>query len=83
MMDTGYRGVHLHYQMDEFHYPIEIQFNTAWDLQFNQWLHKYVYKKSIPNIIGALLRRYYENGKIKSEKEFKEVLNGGIFNRKE
>ena len=82
-IDDGYRGVHLHYQMDEFHYPIEIQFNTAWDLQFNQWLHKYVYKKSIPNIIGALLRRYYENGKIKSEKEFKEVLNGGIFNRKE
>ena len=82
-IDDGYRGVHLHYQMDEFHYPIEIQFNTAWDLQFNQWLHKYVYKKSIPNIIGALLRRYYENGKIKSEKEFKEVLNDGIFNRKE
>ena len=82
-IDDGYRGVHLHYQMDEFHYPIEIQFNTAWDLQFNQWLHKYVYKKSIPNIIGALLRRYYENGKIKSETDFKEVLNGGIFNRKE
>lgn len=81
-IDDGYRGVHLHYQMDEFHYPIEIQFNTAWDLQFNQWLHKYVYKKSIPNIIGALLRRYYENGKIKSETDFKEVLNGGIFNRK-
>ena len=66
-IDDGYRGVHLHYQIDEFHYPIEIQFNTAWDLQFNLWLHKYVYKKSIPNIIGALLRRYYENGKIKSE----------------
>ena len=48
-----------------------------------RWLHKYVYKKSIPNIIGALLRRYYENGKIKSETDFKEVLNGGIFNRKE
>ena len=26
---------------------------------------------------------YYENGKIKSETDFKEVLNGGIFNRKE
>ena len=81
-IDDGYRGVHLHYQLDEFHYPIEIQFNTAWDLQFNEWLHKYVYKKSMPNIVGALLRKYYENGKIKTEKEFKEVLNSGIFGRK-
>ena len=81
-VDDGYRGVHLHYQLDEFHYPIEIQFNTAWDLQFNGWLHKYVYKRSVPNVVGALLRKYYEDGKIKTEKEFREVLNGGIFGRK-
>lgn len=80
-IDDGYRGIHLHYQLDEFHYPIEIQYNTERDLKFNSWLHKYVYKKPVPNIVGALLRKYYENGKIETEQDFKEVLFGGIFNR--
>lgn len=26
--DDGYRGVHVYYQLDNFHYPIEIQYNT-------------------------------------------------------
>lgn len=46
--DDGYRGVHVYFQIDNFHYPIEIQFNTLFDRQLNNWLHDYVYKKAYP-----------------------------------
>ena len=58
--DDGYRGVHVYFQLSSFHYPIEI--------------HKYFYKKYLDNRIGYCLRRAYEDGKIKNENEFKEVL---------
>ena len=74
-LDDGYRGVHLYYQIDNFYYPIEIQYNTYYDRQFNDWLHKYIYKREYENNIGKSLRYEYENGKIKDENEFKEVLN--------
>lgn len=41
-IDDGYRGVHVYYQVDHFHYPIEIQFNTLFDRQLNNWLHDYI-----------------------------------------
>ena len=41
--------------------------------QLNNWLHKYVYKRKYENTIGYLLRKEYENGKIKTESEFKEL----------
>jgi len=72
--DDGYRGVHVYYQKDNFHYPIEIQYNTYFDRQLNNWLHKYVYKKGYPNSMGANLRLLYEQGKIRTEKEFREVM---------
>ncbi len=72
--DDGYRGVHVYFQLSSFHYPIEIQYNTYYDRQFNNWLHKYFYKKYLDNRIGYCLRRAYEDGKIKNENEFKEVL---------
>lgn len=28
-------GVHLYYQMDNTHYPIEVQYNTYFDRQLN------------------------------------------------
>lgn len=40
----------------------------------NNWLHKYVYKRKYKNQVGYRLRQEYENGKIKNESEFKEVL---------
>lgn len=73
--DDGYRGVHVYFQLDNFHYPIEIQYNTYYDRQLNNWLHKYLYKKNYDLEIGKLLRQYYENARIRSEQEFKEVLN--------
>ena len=38
-VDDGYRGVHVYYQKSGKHYPIEIQFNTLFDRQLNNWLH--------------------------------------------
>ena len=73
--DDGYRGVHVYYQASNYHYPIEIQYNTFYDRQLNNWLHKYVYKQKYDNAVGCVLRKEYENGKIRSESDFKEVLD--------
>lgn len=72
--DDGYRGIHVYYQKDNFHYPIEIQFNTYYDRQFNDWMHDKFYKRGYSDQIGIILRKLYEDGKIKSSKEFEEVL---------
>lgn len=81
--DDGYRGVYVYFQLDNFHYPIEIQYNTYYDRQFNNWLHKYIYKKKYDTNIGCILRQEYENAKIKTENEFKEVLNRVLLNSEE
>lgn len=73
-IDDGYRGIHVYYQKDNHHYPIEIQFNTYYDRQFNDWLHDKFYKRNIDPLIGKRLRKEYENGKIKSSKDLEEVL---------
>lgn len=72
--DDGYRGVHVYFQLSNYHYPIEIQYNTYYDRQLNNWLHKYVYKRKYGNQTGYCLRQKYECGNIKNENEFKEVL---------
>lgn len=72
--DDGYRGIHVYYQMSGSHYPIEIQYNTYYDRQFNNWLHKYIYKKNYDNSVGQQLRKLYENAKIQTEQDFKEAL---------
>lgn len=72
--DDGYRGVHVYFQLSSFHYPIEIQYNTYYDRQLNNWLHKYVYKRRYKNQAGYCLCQEYECGKIKNESEFREVL---------
>ena len=78
-MDDGYRGVHVYYQKSGRYYPIEIQFNTLFDRQLNNWLHDYLYKKNYPIEIGMIMRDKYENGSIRNEHEFKEVLNNVLF----
>ena len=72
--DDGYRGIHVYFQMSNKHYPIEIQYNTYYDRQFNNWLHKYIYKKNYDDSVGCYLRNLYENAKILSEQDFKEEL---------
>lgn len=54
-IDDGYRGIHVYYQKDNHHYPIEIQFNTYYDRQFNDWLHDKFYKRNINPLIGKRL----------------------------
>ena len=81
-VDDGYRGVHVYYQKSGKHYPIEIQFNTLFDRQLNNWLHDYLYKKSYPIEVGKILRVKYENGMIRNEHEFKEELNNVLFGGK-
>lgn len=78
--DDGYRGVHLYYQMDNKHYPIEVQFNTYFDRQLNNWLHSYLYKKDYPNEIGQKMRSEYEKGMIKNKEDFEEVLKNVLRN---
>lgn len=73
--DDGYRGVHVYYQRSGRHYPIEIQFNTLFDRQLNNWLHDYLYKKNYPIETGRILREKYEIGVIRNEHDFKEVLS--------
>ena len=76
--DDGYRGVHIYYEVDNFHYPIEIQFNTLFDRQLNNWLHDYLYKHNYPLEYGRELRRLYENGSIRTVKDFEEALYNGL-----
>ena len=73
-VDDGYRGVHVYYQKSGKHYPIEIQFNTLYDRQLNNWLHDYLYKKEYSNLVGKMMREKYESGLIKNDDEFKEVF---------
>ena len=77
--DDGYRGIHVYYQRDNHHYPIEIQFNTYYDRQLNDWLHDKFYKRGYDSSCGQLLRKYYENGKIKSAEELEEVLEDVLY----
>ena len=72
--DDGYRGGHVYFQLSGSHYPIEIQYNTYYDRQFNNWLHKYIYKKNYDDFVGLQLRKLYESAKIQTEQDFKEEL---------
>ena len=81
--DDGYRGIHVYYQLSSYHYPIEIQYNTYYDRQLNNWLHKDSYKRNYSNEIGCILRKEYEDGKIRTEKDFLEVKNHVLSDGKE
>lgn len=81
--DDGYRGIHVYYQKSNYHYPVEIQLNTYYDRQFNDWLHDKFYKRGYNNKIGRILRIKYEDGKIKTRREFEEVLKDVLSNSKE
>ena len=78
--DDGYRGIHVYFQLSGNHYPIEIQYNTYYDRQFNNWLHKYIYKKDYDDSVGRQLRNLYESAKILTEQDFKEELKHVLSN---
>ena len=81
--DDGYRGIHVYIQKNHFYYPIEIQFVTAYDRQFNEWLHIYLYKYTENKEVGAMLRKMYENGQIVSEEQFREEMQNVLSSSKE
>lgn len=79
-VDDGYRGVHVYFTRKPGYYPVEIQYNTYYDRQINNWLHKHVYKRFDNPNIGFELRLAYERGRIHSEGDFvrrlDDVLSG-------
>lgn len=79
-VDDGYRGVHVYFTRKPGYYPVEIQYNTYYDRQINNWLHKHVYKRFDNPDIGFGLRLAYERGYIHSEDDFvrrlDDVLSG-------
>lgn len=72
--DDGYRAIHMYFQKDHDHYPIEVQFMTSKDRQFNEWLHMYFYKYVADIKIGCHLRRLYDEGVIQNEAQFRKEL---------
>lgn len=70
--DDGYRGVHIYYQKDNSHFPIEIQFNTATDRKLADILHIVTYKKNYPLEATNIVTKLYS--KRKSIDEIKEVI---------
>jgi putative GTP pyrophosphokinase len=73
--DDGYRGLHIYYQPDHQHYPVELQLMTERDRVFNMWLHENTYKIRGREAVGGKLRQLYDKGVIRTEKDFKETLN--------
>ena len=72
--DDGYRSIHMYYQKDHYHYPIEIQFMTSKDRQFNEWLHIFLYKYVSDNSIGIQLKSLYDAGIIVTENDFRKEM---------
>ncbi len=70
----GYKAVHLYYQLDKFHYQIEIQLWSDKDYHFNLWSHELAYK-TVSDSLLARMRILYDNGIIKSKSDFMEVLH--------
>ncbi|MGO1369679.1 hypothetical protein [Senegalia sp. (in: firmicutes)] len=71
--DDGYRDIHLYYQKDAYHYPIEVQLWCGSDIKFNIWSHTSVYKY-VPQEVGLKLRKLYDMGKIKTQIQFENKL---------
>lgn len=74
-IDDGYRAIHLYYQKDAYHYPIEVQLWCGNDINFNIWSHTSVYKY-VPQEVGLELRILYDMGKIKTQIQFENKLKG-------
>lgn len=80
-IDDGYRGIHVYFQLSSRHYPIEIQYNTFYDRQLNNWLHKYLYKRVDDVDVGRHLRVMYESGDIRTEEEFEGAMHDVLSRR--
>ena len=52
--------------------------HSYYDRQFNNWLHKYTYKKNYPDKVGQTLRYCYENGRITNYEELMEEIKDAL-----
>ena len=57
-----------------YHYPVEIQFMTSRNRQFNESLHVFLYKYISDNTIGQKLRALYDAGVILNEEDFRKEM---------
>ena len=56
--DLSYQsGLGIRLKRNLHYFNREIQYNTFYDRQLNNWLHKYVYKRNCENHVGSLLRQ--------------------------
>ena len=65
--DDGYRAIHMYYQKDHYHYPIEIQ--------FNEWLNLFLYKYVSDSSVGVQLKSLYDAGVIVTENDFRKEMH--------
>ena len=68
------QSCHVYLQKDHFRYPIEIQFVTSADKQFNAWLHDNTYKYLENAEVGKKLRKLYDEHHIRTEADFRKEL---------
>lgn len=73
MNNDGYRAIHLYYQKDSYHYPIEVQLWCGNDINFNMWSHISAYKY-VPQEVNLELRELYDMDKIKTQLQFENTL---------
>ena len=66
-IDDGYRGKHYYFQIDNYHYPIEIQWWSEHDKLFNNWLHKSKYKVNDDFQTLSKLRTAYDNHEVHAD----------------
>ena len=71
--DDGYRGVHLYYQKDNYHYQIEVQVWSKRDALFNTWSHMKIYKSDTSDT-GKIIRKAYDDGILKNVTDFDKAL---------
>ena len=55
--DDGYRGVHVYFQKNSKRCPMEIQFNTLYDRQLNNWHGCYALKTQHGSHLVEMKRR--------------------------
>lgn len=73
IIDNGYRAKVFTYTKDEWHYPIEVHFWDIADFEFNYWYVKNQHLME-KDSMGARLRVMYNSMMIRSEQDFRDVI---------
>lgn len=60
VIQNGYRGVHMLWQLAKQYYPIQIKFFTKEDYFFNKWCESHIEKDINYFLLGDYMRQYYD-----------------------